>query len=71
MAHIDYNRPRFVAAKKKYGDALTVTEPGHAGYIMLTCEDESMCVDDIVKEFEIELLDEYFERSLKHRREHL
>jgi len=71
MAHIDYNRPRFVAAKKKHGDALTVTEPGHAGYVMLTCEDESMCVDDIVKEFEIELLDDYFERSLKHRREHL
>ena len=71
MAHIDYNETKFIAAKRKYGEALTISEPGSIGWVMLTCEDPNMCVDDIVKEFEIELLDDYMARSLKERHDHL
>jgi len=71
MAHIDYNNAKFSAAKKKYGDALTIHDPGHVGSVLLTCEDPDMCIYDIVKEFEIELLDDYMVRSLKERSDNL
>ena len=71
VAHLDYNRPKFDAAKKKYGEALTVHDPGYVGSVLLTCEDPDLCIEDIVKEFEIELLDDYLDRSRAHRLAHL
>ena len=67
IAHIDHNNARFLAAKKKYGDSLIRFDPGYVGSVLLTCERDDMTVMDIVKEFEIELMDDYFARSLDHR----
>ena len=69
LAHIDHNRPsgKFRAAKEKYGDQLIIHDPGHIGAVMLTYEGTDKTVWDIVKEFDIEPLDDYFNRCRAHR----
>ena len=69
LAHIDHNRVsgKFRAAKEKYGEKLTIHDPGHVGAVMLTYEGDDKTVWDIVKEFEIEPLDDYFNRCRRHK----
>ena len=71
LCHIDYNFEKIKQAKAKYKDALTVYDPGYAGSVMLTCESEDISVEEIIKEFDIEKLDDYFKRALAHRNSHL
>lgn len=71
VCHIDYNGAKFDAAKEKYGSLLTIEDPGYVGAVLLTYEGEDKTVMDIVKEFDIELLDEYMERSIKNRKDNM
>ena len=71
VAHIDENWKRFQAMKKKYGRGVSVYDPGYLGCVLISNNMEGIAVKDIVKEFEIELLDDYFKRSLKHRQENM
>lgn len=71
LCHIDYNMDKIKAAKSKYKDALTVYDPGYVGSLMLSCEVEGMNVWDIIKEFEIESLEDYFKRVRAHRSENM
>lgn len=71
VCHIDYNMGKFLAAKEKYGEKLIMEDPGYVGAVLLTYEGEDKTVMDIISEFEIELLDEYMERSIKNRIENL
>lgn len=71
LCHLDENQPRFAAAKAKYKKALTIKIPSYIGVALLTCNDPDITVNDIIKEFEIETLDEYFGRSLAHRHKEL
>ncbi|MBN1445420.1 MAG: carbon-nitrogen hydrolase family protein [Candidatus Omnitrophica bacterium] len=71
VAHIDYNWRKFEAMKKKYGTGVKIYDPGLLGSVLLSCETEDKCIYDMVKEFEIELLDDYFKRALAHRRSNL
>ena len=64
MAHLDFNRERMQAAKDKYGPKITITDPGLLGSVLISSESDQLTADDVVKEFEIELLDDYFQRSL-------
>ena len=45
---------------------MTVRDPGLLGSVLITSEC-SVPAAEMVKEFEIELLDDYMARSLKHR----
>ena len=67
LCHIDHNKPKILEAKKKYKDALTVYDPGYVGSVMLSCETDEVTVKDIMKEFGIEALDDYFNRARAHR----
>ena len=67
VVHLDENWPRIEAAKEKYGPGVKITDPGFLGAVLLASEAQDLSVRDIVAEFEIELLDHYFERSLAHR----
>ena len=67
LCHLDLNEARFAAAKNKFRDALTVHIPSYIGTALLTCNSPDLTVMDIIRELEIETLDEYFERSLDHR----
>lgn len=67
LCHLDYNREKLKAAKQKYKDAIKIYDPGYVGSVMISCEDKGMCVTDILREFELETLDEYLDRAIKHR----
>lgn len=71
VAHIDYNNRRFTEAKKKYSEAFTIHDPGHVGSVLLTCEADDITIDDIMREFEIEPLDDYFARACAHRNKYI
>ncbi len=71
IVHLDFNREKLRAAKEKYGSAFNMRVGGFLGVVMITCESEDMTIDDIVREFEIELLDDYLERSKAHINETL
>ncbi|MCM8777359.1 MAG: carbon-nitrogen hydrolase family protein [Candidatus Omnitrophica bacterium] len=71
IAHIDYNWEKFLALKKKYGRGVKIYDPGLLGSVFITCEMENKTIQEIVKEFEIELLDDYFKRALTHRQENI
>lgn len=67
VIHLDHNMEKITAAKKKYGSAFKVSDPGYLGAVLISSETFDMTIDDFVSEFEFELLDDYFERSLAHR----
>ena len=71
LCHIDYNWAKFTAAKEKYKTALTIHDPGLVGSVMLTYNDTDKTVEDVIDEFEIERLDDYFARARAHRAEHI
>ena len=53
--------------KKKYGPDVKITDPGYLGAVLVSSEHETINVDEMIKEFQIELLDDYFKRSLEYR----
>ncbi len=71
VAHLDYNWEKLDAMKKKYGTGVKIEDPGYLGSVLISCEMEEKTVKDLIKEFKIELLDDYFKRALAHRRKNL
>ncbi len=67
VIHLDGNWDKIQAAKVKYGQGVTVRDPGHLGAVLLTSEMPDRSAADIVREFGIETWDEYYARCLKHR----
>lgn len=66
VAHLDYNWDKLDALRSKYKNGVTVRDPGLLGSVLITSEC-GVPAAEMVKEFEIELLDDYMARSLKHR----
>jgi hypothetical protein len=66
-AHLDYNWSRLRALKNKYGPKVRITDPGFLGCVLITSEDEKTTIDEMVSEFQIELLDDYMARVPAHR----
>ncbi|MBT7298110.1 MAG: carbon-nitrogen hydrolase family protein [Victivallales bacterium] len=71
LAHLDYNGGKFRAMKAKYGRGVEIKDPGHLGCVLLTSWLEDKSIDDLVAEFEIELLDDYMARALAHHAENV
>ena len=69
IVHIDYNTEKLEAAKRKYGEGFTVRDPGGVGCVIIESAIEGKSVDEIIDEFGIERMDDYFDRSRKHRNE--
>jgi len=69
--HLDFNQGKILALQKKYGDKVTYTDPGLLGVAVLSSEHEQISILEMIKEFDIELLDDYFERSRRAIQEHL
>jgi len=67
VAHLDENRERLRALKKEYGPGVTITDPGYLGPVLISSETDGVSALQMAEEFEIELLDHYFERCLAHR----
>ena len=69
LAHLDYNWAKLGAMKEKYGEDVTISDPSEIGSVLLTSEHETIGIDEMVKEFEITLLDDYLENSRSFRHE--
>jgi hypothetical protein len=67
LVHLDYNWERLRKLKAKYGPEVEITDPGCLGAVLVSSEHPTISVDEMITEFEIELLDDYFARSLAYR----
>ncbi len=63
VIHLDFNWDRIRAAKEKYGEKVGFFDPGRLGAALLTSECEEFTVEDLIREFGFERLDDYFARS--------
>jgi len=64
VAHLGYNFGKIEAMRSKYGPAVKVYDPGNLGPVLITSESEELTALEMTQAFEIELLDDYFARSL-------
>ncbi len=67
VAHLDENWKKFEAMKKKYGPLVEMDTPYGLGCTLLTNHGKEKTMAEIVREFEIELWDDYYARCLKER----
>jgi predicted amidohydrolase len=65
MVHLDYNRDKFDDIRRQYREEVIVDVPPNIGPALIYSTTENRSAMDIVKEFELELLDDYMTRSLK------
>lgn len=63
MIHLDYNREKFPEIERKYLGKVKIDIPPNIGSALLYSLSDDFSADDIVDEFELELLDDYFARS--------
>ncbi len=63
LVHLDYNWGKLRALKKKYGPGVTITDPGYVGAVLVSSNIKDVSINKMIKEFDIELLDHYFDRS--------
>lgn len=71
LVHLDYNQGRLKELKAKYGPGVTISDPGRLGSVLVTSEDKNVTVDQMIREFRLELLDDYFNRSREFRSKNL
>ena len=71
LVHLDYNWEKLVALKKKYGETVAINDPGKLGVVMITSENSKISAANMVKEFNIELVDDYFSRVRIYRNKQL
>lgn len=62
VVHLDYNREKLLQARRKYGQKISVFDPGNLGCVLITSETPEVTAAQIVEEFQIEKLDDYFQR---------
>jgi hypothetical protein len=67
VVHLDENWEKLEAVKAKYGRGVTISDPDYVGAVLLTSNLDDVTSADMVKEFKIELWDEYYKRSVDHR----
>jgi hypothetical protein len=67
LVHLDGNWSKLTKLKKKYEGTVKIKDPGKLGAILVSCEDTNMTIDEMLEEFDIEILDDYFERARRIR----
>ncbi|PYI51935.1 carbon-nitrogen hydrolase family protein [Paenibacillus flagellatus] len=63
VIHIDENAAKFPEIKRKYGPDVNIHDPGFLGCVLLTSESERFTAADIMEEFGLEGIDDYFRRA--------
>jgi predicted amidohydrolase len=71
LVHLDYHWEKLEALKRAYGPEVSVVDPGYLGSVLISSEIAERTVDDLLAQFEIEPLDDYFARARAARRAHL
>lgn len=67
VIHIDQNGAHFQAIKQKYGRDVIIHDPGFLGAVLLSSESDAFSVQDVIAEFGLELVDDYFSRATAQR----
>jgi hypothetical protein len=67
LVHLDYNWSRLTALKVKYGTTVKISDPGKLASVLITSENSKVTAEEMVKEFEIEMLDDYLNRAREFR----
>jgi predicted amidohydrolase len=62
VTFLGLNQEKLKRAKQKYKDQIKISDPGYLGAVMLLSESYSLSAEDVAKEFDIELIDPYFDR---------
>lgn len=70
VAHLDYNYEEVFEAKKKYGSGFSIFEPKYLGAFLLSSEMDDVTMPQIAKEFSLESIDSYFQRSMESAKRH-
>ena len=65
MVHLDYNRDKFDEIRRAYGEEVIVDVPPNIGPALIYSTTEKRSAMDIIKEFELELMDDYMTRAIK------
>jgi hypothetical protein len=52
--------------KAKYGPKTKMIDPGYLGAVLISSETDEFTIDDMIKEFKIEVWDDYMARALAH-----
>ena len=61
--HMDYNHEKFDDIRKKYGREVVIDVPGEIGSALLFSTTDKRSAMDVVREFQLELLDDYLARA--------
>ncbi len=67
MVHLDYNWSRLTALKNKYGSTVRISDPGKLASVLISSENSKVTSEEMVREFEIEMLDDYLNRARQFR----
>lgn len=67
IVHLDYNWEKLSSLKRKYGERVEILDPGKLGAVLITSFDKKLTAEQMVEEFKIERLDNYFERARSFR----
>ena len=69
VAHYDGHFAKLATMKRSYGTQVTVFDPGQLGSVLITSHSETASAVDMLREFEIESLDDYLSRSRNYQRQ--
>ncbi|HEY0667281.1 MAG TPA: carbon-nitrogen hydrolase family protein [Sphingobacteriaceae bacterium] len=67
LVHLGYNFGKLSALKAKYGNSVTIKDPGNLGPVLVSSEDGNLNINQLLREFDIQTLDDYFDSSRKFR----
>jgi len=65
MVHLDFNREKFPEIERKYLGEVLIDVPPNIGPALIYSLSEKRSAQDLVEEFKLEPLDDYFARSLR------
>lgn len=71
VLHLDYNHAKTAEIRKKYGPSVEMEVHSPEGRYMLTSNHPDKSANEIIQEFDLERLDDYFNRARKVRKEYL
>ena len=71
IVHLDRNRAKYDKIKRKYGDEVKIVTAGKVGTSVIYSESEKRSAADLVEEFKLIRLDDYFEWSRELREKNL
>ena len=63
LVHLDYNAAKFPAIERRYRDEVQINIPPNIGAAMLSSRSEKRTALEIAQEFELQLLDDYFQTA--------